>query len=100
MNTTAVIYARVSSIGDRQNTERQVLDLQDYAAFQKLQISKVFEEHISGAKRNTERPILLQAIDYCKQNKVSILLVSDSSFASEYSFIKRLIYTFDRVYGT
>ena len=79
MNTTAVIYARVSSIGDRQNTERQVLDLQDYAAFQKLQISKVFEEHISGAKRNTERPILLQAIDYCKQNKVSILLVSELS---------------------
>ena len=79
MNTTAVIYARVSSIGDRQNTERQVLDLQDYAAFQKLQVSKVFEEHISGAKRNTERPILLQAIDYCKQNKVSILLVSELS---------------------
>ncbi len=79
MNTTAVIYARVSSIGDRQSTERQVLDLQDYAAFQKLQVSKVFEEHISGAKRNTERPILLQAIDYCKQHKVSILLVSELS---------------------
>ena len=79
MNTTAVIYARVSSIGDRQNTERQVLDLQDYAAFQKLQVSKVFEEHISGAKRNIERPILLQAIDYCKQNNVSILLVSELS---------------------
>ena len=47
--------------------------------FQKLQISKVFEEHISGAKRNTERPILLQAIDYCKQNNVSILLVSELS---------------------
>ena len=53
----AIIYARVSSLGDRQNTERQ----------------------ISGAKRNVERPILLQAIDYCKQNKVSILLVSELS---------------------
>ena len=79
MNTTAVIYARVSSIGDRQNTDRQISDLSEYAVFQKLQISKVFEEHISGAKRNTERPILLQAIDYCKQNKVSILLVSELS---------------------
>ena len=75
----AVIYARVSSLSDRQNTERQVLDLQDYAAYQNLQISKVFEEHISGAKRNIERPILLQAIDYCKQNNVSILLVSELS---------------------
>ena len=75
----AVIYARVSSLSDRQNTERQVSDLTKYAAYQKLQISRIFEEKISGAKKNTERPILLQAIDYCKQNKVSILLVSELS---------------------
>ena len=75
----AVIYARVSSVGDRQNTERQISDLTEYAAFQKLQISKIFEEKISGAKKNVERPVLLQAIDYCKQNKVSILLVSELS---------------------
>lgn len=30
-NKTAVIYARVSSVGDRQSTERQVKDLADYA---------------------------------------------------------------------
>ena len=75
----AVIYARVSSLGDRQNTERQISDLKQYAAYQKLEISRIFEEKISGAKRNVERPILLQAIDYCKQNKVSILLVSELS---------------------
>ena len=60
----AVIYARVSSLGNRQDTTRQVEDLSNYAEYQNLQILKVFEEHISGAKRNTERPILLQAIDY------------------------------------
>ena len=27
----AVIYARVSSTGDRQSTERQIIDLTDYA---------------------------------------------------------------------
>lgn len=75
----AVIYARVSSLGNRQDTTRQVEDLSNYATYQNLQISKVFEEHISGAKRNTERPILLQAIDYCKRNNVSILLVSELS---------------------
>ena len=75
----AVIYARVSSVGDRQNTDRQISDLSEYAAFQKLQISKIFEEKISGAKKNVERPVLLQAIDYCKQNSVSILLVSELS---------------------
>jgi DNA invertase Pin-like site-specific DNA recombinase len=75
----AIIYARVSSLGDRQNTERQISDLKQYAAYQKLEISRVFEEKISGAKKNSERPILLQAIDYCKQNNVSILLVSELS---------------------
>jgi DNA invertase Pin-like site-specific DNA recombinase len=79
MNTKAVIYARVSSVGDRQNTERQVSDLTNYAAFQNLTVSQIFEEHISGAKRNTERPVLQQAIEYCKANDVSMLLVSELS---------------------
>ena len=76
---TAVIYARVSSIGDRQNTDRQVSDLLDYVKYQNLEICKIYEEHISGAKKNVERPILQQAIEYCKQNSVSILLVSELS---------------------
>lgn len=77
--TTAVIYARVSSIGDRQNTDRQISDLLDYVEYQKLELSKVFEEHVSGAKKNSERPILQQAIEFCKSNGVSILLVSELS---------------------
>ena len=80
MNTkTAVIYARVSSVGDRQNTDRQISDLMDYVDYQKLELSKVFEEHISGAKKNSERPVLQQAIEYCKSNGVAILLVSELS---------------------
>ena len=79
MNTKSVIYARVSSIGDRQNTDRQISDLMDYVEYQKLELSKVFEEHISGAKKNAERPVLQQAIDYCKSNGVAILLVSELS---------------------
>ena len=79
ISTTAVIYARVSSIGDRQNTDRQVSDLLDYVKYQNLEICKIYEEHISGAKKNVERPILQQAIDFCKSNGVSILLVSELS---------------------
>ena len=75
----AVIYARVSSVGDRQNTGRQISDLMDYVEYQKWELSKVFEEHISGAKKNTERPVLQQAIEYCKFNGVAILLVSELS---------------------
>ena len=35
---TAIIYARVSSIGDRQSTERQVSDLARYAEYSGLTI--------------------------------------------------------------
>ena len=79
MNTKAVIYARVSSVGDRQNTDRQVSDLMDYVKYQKMEISKIFKEHISGAIKNAERPVLQQAIEYCKSEDVSILLVSELS---------------------
>ena len=77
--STAVIYARVSSIGDRQNTDRQISDLLDYVSFKNLEISKIYEEHISGAKKNTERPVLQEAVEYCKTNHISILLVSELS---------------------
>jgi len=77
--TTAVIYARVSSVGDRQNTDRQISDLLDYVEYQKLELCKIYEEHVSGAKKNVERPILQQAIEYCKANSVDILLVSELS---------------------
>ena len=55
---SAVIYARVSSIGDRQNTERQIFDLREYANRNDFQILKTFEEHISGAKKNEDRLVL------------------------------------------
>ena len=53
----AVIYARVSSINDRQSTDRQVVDLQKYAEQNNYEVAQVFEEHISGAKRNEDRLI-------------------------------------------
>ena len=82
----AVIYARVSSVGDRQSTDRQVLDLQEYAKTAKLDLVQTFEEHISGAKKNQERPVLTQAIDYCKENGVDMLLCSELSRVGRSSF--------------
>ena len=84
----AVIYARVSSTieRNRQNTERQVLDLKAYAEFAKLQVVEVFEEYISGGKRNYERPILQDAIDYCIENKVDFLLTSELSRVGRSTF--------------
>lgn len=82
----AVIYARVSSVGDRQSTDRQVLDLQEYAKSAKLDLVQTFEEHISGAKRNQDRPVLTQAIDFCKENGVDMLLCSELSRVGRSSF--------------
>ena len=66
-------------MGDRQSTVRQVKDLTDYAGYKGLEVRKVFEEHISGAKRNEDRPVLCEAIEFCKRNGIGTLLVSELS---------------------
>ena len=83
---TSVIYARVSSTGDRQSTERQVTDLREYADYAKLEVREVFEEHISGAKKNDEREGLMNAIAYCKANNINTLLVSELSRVGRNAF--------------
>ena len=75
----AAIYARVSSTGDRQSTERQVIDLTDYADKNGITICKTFEEHISGAKRNEERAVLSECIEYAISNRVDVILFSELS---------------------
>lgn len=75
----AVIYARVSSINDRQNTDRQVIDLTDFAIKNNYEVVKVFEEHISGAKKNTERPILMECLNFAESNSIDIILCSELS---------------------
>lgn len=75
----AVIYARVSSTNDRQSTDRQVIDLNSYAVKNDINVIRTFEEHISGAKRNDERPILCECLNYCVENKVDVLLISELS---------------------
>ena len=75
----AIIYARVSSTGDRQSTERQVIDLTDYANRNSMTICKTFEEKISGAKRNTERAVLSECIEYAINNRIDVILFSELS---------------------
>lgn len=77
--TKAIIYARVSSVTDRQNTDRQVNDLNAYAASKGIEVIRTFEEHISGAKKNTERPVLMAAIDFAIANRIDVILLSELS---------------------
>ena len=78
-NMKAVIYARVSSTTDRQTTDRQVADLMTYAAANHLEVVKVFEEKISGAKQNKEREVLQATLEYCKLENVNYLLSNELS---------------------
>lgn len=77
----SAIYARVSSIGDRQSTTRQVEDLKSVSERNgfELQEDSIFEEHISGAKKNKERVVLNECLKYCITNKIDVLLISELS---------------------
>ena len=79
METKAVIYARVSSNNDRQDTTRQIEDLKKYAISKNIEIINIFEEHISGAKKNEERQVLTDCLEYCTQHSVNYLLLSELS---------------------
>ena len=79
---TAIIFSRCSSSGAleaRQDTTRQVEDLQHYATANHLSIVKIFQEHISGGKSNKDRPILQEALSFCLDNSIDIILVSELS---------------------
>ena len=75
----AVVFSRVSSVTERQNTERQVYDLMEYAKVNNIEVVQVFEEKISGAKKNAERAVLQNCIDFVKSEKIDIILVSEFS---------------------
>lgn len=75
----AIIYSRVSSTNDRQNTERQVSDLNKYAIANGIEVVEVFSEHISGAKKNSERVTLTESLGYALANNIDIVLFSELS---------------------
>ena len=77
MNKKAVIYARVSSAGDRQDTERQVEDLTRYAAAAGLEIVAVYREKASGAKE--DREVLAECIVALRAGEADTLLLSELS---------------------
>ena len=73
------IYARVSSIGDRQSTERQVKNLNELAASRGYEVKGIYEEHISGAKTNKERKVLTECLTDAKEKRIDIILFSELS---------------------
>lgn len=75
----AVIYTRVSSTTDRQNTDRQIKDLQTYANANNIEVVKQYSEHISGATKNKDRAVLNECLEFVKSNNIDIILFSELS---------------------
>ena len=63
-----VILARVST--QAQDYQRQVSELQEYCDRAGWEVSRVFANKVSGAKTVTERPEIVEMVEYIKSNDV------------------------------
>lgn len=77
--TQAVIYSRVSSEGNRQDNERQTNELIEYANKMGYELVGVYEEKVSGFKKNNERPIFSKMLDDLESQKIDKVLVWELS---------------------
>ena len=77
MNRRCLIYGRVSSEGDRQSTDRQIYSLTKLIRDNGDTLQhEPFTEHISGAKKNSERVGLMNCLNYAKNNSIDIIYFS------------------------
>jgi len=75
----AVIYSRVSSESERQDTQRQTTELKQYASRMGYNIVEVYEEKVSGFKKNELRPIFSKVLEDIKTNEIDKVLVWELS---------------------
>jgi len=84
----AVIFSRVSSTGDRQSNDRQTNELKEYAQRMGYNLVGIYEEKISGFKKNEERVVLSQLM-YDIDHGIGGTIKIDRVLTSELSRIAR-----------
>ena len=72
-----VILARVST--DKQEYNRQVVELTDYCSKMGWDVAKVFTNKVSGAKKNEDRPEIMEMLAYIEENKIDKVCVLEIS---------------------
>jgi len=77
MNVKVIIFSRVST--QAQDYQRQTNELLEYADKMGYSVEKVFEEKISGAKKNEERKVLMAMMSYIKSNRIEKVLTWELS---------------------
>ena len=75
----AVIYSRVSSESERQDTQRQTTELKQYASRMGYNIVEVYEEKDSGFKKNEQRPVFTKMLEDINTNQIDKILVWELS---------------------
>ena len=75
----AVIYSRVSSESERQDTKRQTTELKQYAIRMGYNIVEVYEEKVSGFKKNEQRPVFTKMLEDINTNQIDKILVWELS---------------------
>ena len=77
MKTRVVIFSRVSTLA--QDYQRQTDELLEYASKMGYSVERIFEEKISGAKKNEERKELMAMMSYIKNNQIEKVLTWELS---------------------
>ena len=72
-----VILARVST--DKQEYDRQVVQITDYCSKMGWQVAKVFANKGSGTRKNEERPEIMEMLQYIEQNNIDKVCVLEIS---------------------
>lgn len=72
-----VILARVST--DKQEYNRQVVELTDYCNKMGYEVMKVFANKVSGAKKNEDRSEIMEMLAYIEENKIDKVCVLEIS---------------------
>jgi len=72
-----VIFSRVST--QIQDYTRQTDELLEYASKMGYSVERIFEEKISGAKKNEERKELMSMMDFINSNKIEKVLTWELS---------------------
>lgn len=73
----AVILARVST--DKQEYNRQVVELTDYCDKMGYEVIRVFANKVSGAKKNEDRSEIMEMLAYIEENKIDKVCVLEIS---------------------
>jgi DNA invertase Pin-like site-specific DNA recombinase len=73
------VYTRVSTDNGKQDTQRQVDELKEHSLKMGYVVVQVYEERISGIKKNGDRPVLMKMLEDSKSGLFEKVLVWEIS---------------------